>query len=207
VVTDSESPCLRKERTDGQAGYLPLRRATRSRRPTLGRLISSTPNPRSRTAKEAARPNGTRPPGLRPPRPWPGFAAWAIASVHAAHLVSVSAAPRRALSAPAVEDGRHAHPTRVRAIRECVGGRRAIAESGLTHSLTTARAGWNPATADVTYQGAGSDRRFGNAELPDATAPELTIVPDSATPELTAEPGALPLPPMFEPAAPASEPW
>jgi hypothetical protein len=40
-----------------------------------------------------------------------------------------------------------------------------------------------------------------DAELPDATDPELTIVPDVFTPGLPV------LPPVFEPAAPASEPW
>jgi hypothetical protein len=45
-----------------------------------------------------------------------------------------------------------------------------------------------------------------DAQLPDATDPELTTVPDWATPELTAEPEGLPLPPAFEPVAPASEP-
>ena len=47
-----------------------------------------------------------------------------------------------------------------------------------------------------------------DAELPDATAPELTTVPDAATPELATEPEALPLPlpPAVEPLGPASKP-
>jgi hypothetical protein len=45
-----------------------------------------------------------------------------------------------------------------------------------------------------------------DAELPDATDPELKTEPDWATPELTTEPEGLPLPPVFEPLGPASKP-
>jgi hypothetical protein len=46
-----------------------------------------------------------------------------------------------------------------------------------------------------------------DAELPDATDPELTTAPDSAPPELTTEPEELALLPVLDPAPPASEPW
>jgi hypothetical protein len=45
-----------------------------------------------------------------------------------------------------------------------------------------------------------------DAELLEVTDPEPTTVPDPASPELTTEPEGLPFPPVFEPAAPASEP-
>jgi hypothetical protein len=76
-----------------------------------------------------------------------------------------------------------------------------------------------PASIAGTRQNAAA-----SVGAPDATDPELTTVPDWATPELTTEPEALPLvtkvvplpptrrlallplPPVFEPLAPASEP-